>query len=139
MRYIAYAVLLVALTGCDPAMNDRPVPDGSTTVPDRTVEPTKPDNTAVNERDRDGNTKTPVVGQDENSEDVKITADIRKLILATDGMSINAQNSKIMTSKGHVTLRGPVASDDEKAKVERLAKDVAGERMVTNELEVAEE
>jgi len=91
----------------------------------------------VNERDRDPNAKTPVQ-QDENSRDVKITADIRKAILATDGMSVNARNAKIITSDGKVTLRGPVESADEKSKVEKLATEVAGDGNVTSELEVNE-
>lgn len=106
--------------------------DGTIGVDDK-----RPDNTSVNKRDRNDNAKTPI-DQDENQDDINITADIRKTIVNTEGMSINARNVKITTSKGKVTLRGPVKSADEKQKIEKFATDVAGEGNVTSELEVAE-
>lgn len=106
--------------------------DGTVGVDDK-----RPDNTSVNKRDQDDAKKTPI-DQDENQADVKTTADIRNTIVNTEGMSVNARNVKIITSKGKVTLRGPVASEEEKQKVEKFAKDVAGEGNVTSELEVAE-
>jgi osmotically-inducible protein OsmY len=51
-------------------------------------------------------------------------------------MSVNAQNVKIMTQDGKVTLRGPVKSDDEKKKIEDIALAVAGVGKVDNQLEV---
>jgi hypothetical protein len=101
------------------------------------VDDKRPDNTSVNKRDRDDNAKTPI-DQDENQADVKMTADIRKTIVNTEGMSVNARNVKIITSQGKVTLRGPVASADEKQKIEKFATDVAGEGNVDSQLEVAE-
>jgi osmotically-inducible protein OsmY len=101
------------------------------------VDDKRPDNTSVNKRDRDENAKTPI-DQDENQADVKMTADIRKSIVNTEGMSVNARNVKIITSQGKVTLRGPVASADEKQKIEKFATDVAGEGNVDSQLEVAE-
>jgi osmotically-inducible protein OsmY len=51
-------------------------------------------------------------------------------------LSTNAKNCKIITTKGGaVTLRGPVDSDEEKAKVAQHAK-MAGASTVTNQLEV---
>lgn len=60
-------------------------------------------------------------------------------IVAADGMSINARNVTIITNEGKVTLRGPVASAEEKSAIERMAVEVAGPRHVTNQLEVAAE
>lgn len=162
MRYLSLTVLAVALAGCVPDTSTTPLPTGnnpsSTSAPrpvdssaapaggaiespggvprnDSTSTRTEPDNTGVNVRDRDSGAKTPI-DQDENSSDVKITADIRKQVLATDGMSVNARNCKIITSKGQVTLRGPVENDEEKATIEKIAKNVAGADKVTSELEV---
>lgn len=92
------------------------------------------DNSAVNARDRDEGAKTPI-DQNENKEDVKITAEIRKRVVDTK-MSVDAQNVKIITQDGKVTLRGPVKSEDEKKRIEEIAADVAGVARVESQLEV---
>ena len=92
------------------------------------------DNTGVNVRDRDDNVKTPI-DQNENQADVNITADIRKRVVDTK-MSTNAQNVKIMTQDGHVTLRGPVKSADEKTRIGQIAEEVAGSGKVDNQIEI---
>jgi len=137
----------LALAGCDntttttpstpanpnpPAMNNLPAGNNSVSPPAST----SPENTGVNQRDRDGDTKTPI-DQNENSTDVKITADIRMKIVNQEGMSINARNVKIITQNGKVTLRGPVNSEDEKKTVEGFAKNVAGDQNVDSQLEVS--
>lgn len=96
------------------------------------------DNTGVNKRDADRElTKTPI-DQNENQKDIDITAAIRKRVTDTKA-SINAQNVKIITQDGKVTLRGPVKNDDEKQMIERIARDVAGEGNVDSQLEVEKE
>ena len=49
---------------------------------------------------------------------------------------MNAQNVKIVTSNGNVTLRGPVKTEREKEAIEAKAKQVVGVHSVTNLLEV---
>ena len=88
----------------------------------------------MNVRDRSDAAKTPI-DQNENQADIDVTANIRKRVVDTE-MSVNAQNVKIMTQDGKVTLRGPVASADEKSQIEKLAHDVAGAPNVVSELEV---
>jgi hyperosmotically inducible periplasmic protein len=73
--------------------------------------------------------------QNENQKDVKITADIRKQLVDTK-MSINAQNIKIITQDGKVTLRGPVTTGDEKLQIEAIARKVAGDTKVDSQLDV---
>ena len=126
---LCFCISLVGLSGCD-------MPDGADTAADTSA--TAPDNTAVNERDADGDTLTPL-DQGQGAADVERTAEIRQKVLDTEGMSINARNSKIITNNGKVTLRGPVASADEKAAIQRIAAEVAGQGNVTNQLEVAPE
>lgn len=138
MRITAIILLgAIGLAGCEPiATEGTPVP--STAAPatkDTSNDPVAPNNTAVNERDADGATKTPL-DQDENQPDINTTAEIRKRITAAEGLSINAQNAKIITSGGKVTLRGPVESDSERDTLDRIARDVAGETNVDNQLEV---
>lgn len=93
------------------------------------------DNTAKNERDSSGETITS--GDQSNSpEDIKITADIRRAVVADKSLSITAKNVKIITANGMVTLRGPVDNAEEKATIARLAKSAAGEAKIDNQLEV---
>ncbi len=92
------------------------------------------DNSAVNKRDRDASAKTPF-DQNENKADIGITANIRKSVVDTK-MSINAQNVKIITQDGVVTLRGPVKSQEEKDRIEEIARGVAGVKTVESQLEV---
>lgn len=92
------------------------------------------DNTAVNTRDRSDAVKTPI-DQNENQADIDVTANIRKRVVDTK-MSVNAQNVKIMTQDGKVTLRGPVASEEEKKQIEQIAHDVAGAGNVDSQIEI---
>ena len=96
---------------------------------------TDADNTARNERDRNAANQVPT-DQAENEADREISANVRKAIVGDDSLSINAQNVKIVTSNGNVTLRGPVKTASEKAGIEAKAKQVAGVHSVTNLLEV---
>jgi hypothetical protein len=121
-----------------PANPDRPI---ATRTPaaqdndDNDAAPADNDNTAVNERDRNGDSLTP--GDQSNSEDdIKITAAIRKKVVGAQHLSTNADNVKIITNGGIVTLRGVVDSQDEKAAVEILAKEVDGVVRVDNQLEL---
>ena len=98
----------------------------------------RPDNTAVNERDRAPSAKTPL-DQGENAADRKTTAEIRQRIVNADNMSINARNVKIITSDGRVTLRGPVNSAAEHDAIVQFAREIAGESNVDDQLEVAAE
>lgn len=92
------------------------------------------DNTANNERDRDGQTLTPI-DQSNDPADLKITAETRKLVVADESLSANAKNVKIITVSGAVTLRGPVESEAEKTAISKYAV-TAGATTVTNQLEI---
>ena len=73
--------------------------------------------------------------QNENKADIATTADIRQRVVETE-MSVKAQNVKIITQDGKVTLRGPVQTEAEKQQVEAIALAIAGEGNVDNQLEV---
>jgi hyperosmotically inducible periplasmic protein len=92
------------------------------------------DNTGVNTRDRDNTAVTPT-DQKENKADIDVTANIRKRIVAAK-VSVDAQNAKIVTRDGKVTLRGPVKTANEKQQLEQIATDVAGAQNVESQLEV---
>jgi len=74
---------------------------------------TQPDNTKVNQRDR--NKAEPTAdNQKMNAADQKLTADIRKAIVADKALSTYAHNIKVIAQDGVVTLKGPVKSEDER-------------------------
>ena len=93
------------------------------------------DNTAKNKRDSSGETQTSG-DQSNKPEDIKITADIRRAVVAEKSLSMTAKNVKIITVDGMVTLRGPVNTAEEKAMIAKLAKSAAGKAKITNQLEV---
>jgi len=98
-------------------------------------EKTKPDNTATNERDRSSETKTSG-DQSNNSADLKITQAIRQALMKDRELSTTAKNIKVITANGQVTLRGPVKSAQEKAKIDQIAKSAAGGAQIDDQLDV---
>jgi hyperosmotically inducible protein len=98
----------------------------------------KADNTGRNVRDRDSQTLTPI-DQGNTESDLKTTKLIRKAIMDVKDLSMNARNVKIITDNGQVTLRGPVKSADEKRVINEIAKQLAKDGSVDNQLEVAGE
>ena len=94
-----------------------------------------PDNSKVNERDR--NKAEPTADQQkENRSDQDITQQIRQSIIKDESLSTYAHNVKIISQNGMVTLKGPVRSEDEKSAIEAKAVEVVGKDKVTNQLEV---
>ena len=75
--------------------------------------------------------------QKNNKQDVAITRDIRRAIVADKNLSTYAHNVKVITQNGEVTLKGPVRSEDERKTIEAKAIEVAGQGRVANELTVA--
>ena len=92
------------------------------------------ENTERNLRDKDEATLTPE-DQKENKSDIKITATIRQAVVKNESLSVNAQNAKIITRDGVVTLRGPVESEAESMKLQEIAKQTPGVVRVDNQLE----
>jgi hyperosmotically inducible periplasmic protein len=130
MRHVTTVGTLILLisAGCSDAT---PTKVPSTSAP---VSTAAKDNTGINERDRSAAAKTPI-DQNENQKDIDVTANIRKHVIDRK-LSVNAQNVKIITQDGKVTLRGPVKSADEKNQIEQIAGDVAGIRNVNSQLEI---
>src|SRR5262245_21361154 len=122
MKILFLMAVLAAVVGCDQGPK---AGSGSGTARD---------NTAVKARDRGSEAKTPI-DQNENKKDVGITAEIRKRVVDTK-MSIDAQNIKIITQDGKVTLRGPVKTAEEKGQIEKFALEVAGAGNVDSQIEI---
>lgn len=129
------ACCAVTLAGCDSG-NDSASARDSQAAPTRTASTTQADNTGRNRADSERDAKTPM-DQSQSSDHVQLTADVRRGILAEDSLSMGAKNCKIITDKsGRVWLRGAVNSQAEKELIERIARRIAGEDTVTNQLEV---
>lgn len=106
-------------------------------MPDDSDTQVDPDNTAVNERDAEGTTKTPFDQSNEQSQ-IDLVAKIRSEVMEIDDLSTNGGNVKIITEGGNVTLRGPVNSEAERDAIVKVAAAATGDSSrVTNELQVA--
>jgi hypothetical protein len=100
---------------------------------------TNPDGSVVNPGANNtvtGQTDNPPFQQSEKPEDIRLTADIRKAVLAADGLSMAADNIQIITRDGVVQLRGNVESQAEKDTIEKLAHGVGGVVRIDNQLTV---
>jgi sporulation protein YlmC with PRC-barrel domain len=93
------------------------------------------DNTGRNVRDRDEKRLTPL-DQGTSESDLDITRRIRKQLMDTEGLSTSARNVKIITQNGRVTLRGPVNSEEERKRIEKIAQEFAQPVQIANDLEV---
>jgi sporulation protein YlmC with PRC-barrel domain len=94
------------------------------------------DNTAQNFRDRNDETLTPI-RQGTSQSDIETTQRIRKALVATENLSVDARNIKVITVNGRVTLRGPVKSEDEKRRIEQIAESITPAANIDNQLQVA--
>jgi hyperosmotically inducible periplasmic protein len=104
-------------------------PQDSSTAP-------KPDNSAVNRRDRDPGEVT-ADKQKTNASDQQLTQNIRRSIMADKALSTDAHNIKIVSQNGAVTLKGPVKSADEKASVISKAVAVLGDKSkITDQISI---
>ncbi|CAN5567415.1 hypothetical protein BH11CYA1_BH11CYA1_26960 [soil metagenome] len=97
----------------------------------------KADNTAQNRGALVENATT-AEKQGSSKNEIKVLAGIRKKIMSEKGLSINAQNIKILFSPtGMAVLRGPVDSVAEKERLEELVKACPGVKTLKTELSVA--
>jgi hyperosmotically inducible periplasmic protein len=99
------------------------------------AQPPAPDNSKVNERDRQPSQVT-ADQQQNNRPDREITRQIRRALVADTSLSTYAHNIKVITQRGKVTLKGPVRTAEEKTIVEAKAAEVAGAANVTSQVSV---
>ena len=101
----------------------------------QTSSQTPPDNTKVNRRDRAATAKT--ADQQGNSKaDLDLTRQIRRAIMDDKTLTTYGHNVKVITRDGHVTLKGPVHTAEEKSALETTATKIAGAGNVTNQISV---
>jgi hypothetical protein len=103
-------------------------------LPSETAPAVEPNDTGRNVREHEAKTLTPM-DQSSDTGDLDITRQIRKALMADEALSTTAKNIKIITVNGTVTLRGPVATADERLSIVEKANTIANGR-VDNQLEV---
>ena len=94
-----------------------------------------PDNTKTNKRDRAREEPTADQAKN-NTSDRVMMQQIRKSLVGDKSLSTYAHNVKVIARNGHVTLKGPVRSEEEKRAIEEKAANIAGAENVTDELTV---
>lgn len=98
----------------------------------------KPDNSAINRRDRDS--KAVTASQQSSGEvDMYLVSRIRKDIMSEKELSTYAKNIKIIALDGQVTVKGPVKSREEAQIILKFARAAAGVPNVVNEMSVVPE
>lgn len=113
----------------------------STTTPSRPSTSTPPDTNRPNATrpDTSGGGAASSGSSDNASEsdaDKTVSSAVRRAIMEDSNLSTTAQNLKITTNNGVVTLRGTVNSQQEKDSIESKAKGVTGVTRINNQLEV---
>jgi osmotically-inducible protein OsmY len=97
---------------------------------------TDPDNTKLNKRDRDPSEAT-ADQQKMNPADRELTRKIRRSVMADKSLSTYAHNVKIISQDGHVTVKGPVRSEEEKTSIlSKATAEAGGSDKVTDQLSV---
>jgi osmotically-inducible protein OsmY len=94
-----------------------------------------PDNTAVNAKDDNGTSITPM-DQSNTPADLETTQSIRRSLMRDDTLSTDAKNIKVITANGVITLRGPVKTYAERETIVRLARGAEGANRLDDQLEV---
>ena len=100
-----------------------------------TTQPTAPDNTKVNERDRNANEPT-ADQQKENRSDRNITQQVRQALVKDKSLSTYAHNVKIIVRNGVVTLKGPVRAKRKRNAINAKAAQVVGANNIKDEITV---
>ena len=128
------ALSCMAVASCENRSNDSTANAPSQPASAHAPKPVPADNTANNASD--GASAATPLDQSQDPADIKVTADIRRAIMESK-MSVNAQNCKIITANGVVTLRGVVDSQAEKDAIGALAaQHIGANATVDNQLEV---
>jgi len=126
----------IALVLSSPVYAAGPESTASPAAARAAVSEAKPaDNSTHNARDVAGDDLTPL-DQSHAKADVEITRSIRKMLVDDNTLGTNAQNVKVITVDGMVTLRGAVATADEQTRIAAIAKETVGVDRVVNELQV---
>jgi osmotically-inducible protein OsmY len=107
--------------------------DTNRNLPPRSNEPA---NTKHDLKPNDTPTPGTASGTASSTKDRQITDNVEHALMADKTLSASAKNVKVETENGVVTLRGPVATEQEKKMVADRAMQVAGVMRVENQTDV---
>ncbi len=125
----------MALALCGPVVADGTGDNSLAASDDASNTSHAADNSARNKDDSNGTNLTPL-DQSSKPGDIDITRNIRQHLVDDETLGTNAENVKVITIDGNVTMRGAVANATDHAKVIAVAKAAAGTGQVQDELEV---
>lgn len=130
-------VAVAGLNACE-RQSAKMEPRVNTQAPDTngTMARVDADNTKRNAGDVQAGALTPM-DQSNSAPDLALTQQIRKAVVDSDALSMSAKNVKIITRDAQVTLRGAVQTEAERNAIESMARTIAGEKAVTNQIEIA--
>ena len=74
--------------------------------------------------------------QSHSKKDVEITQQIRRELMEDKDLSTYSKNIKVVTSRGKVVVTGPVRTSEERTAIEEIAKNVAGDENVQNQISI---
>jgi hyperosmotically inducible periplasmic protein len=101
--------------------------------------PTTEEAQPSSESSSDAATNNAGINQGDTEADMALTLRVRESLLADPNLSFIAKSITIVARDGRVTLRGLVNTQQERAMVERIARQVGPVRQVENQLGVASE
>ena len=126
---------LFAPAGSDKGHDVRAADKQSKTTTSKQPSDYPADNTGRNVRDQAGDTVTPI-DQSQAKADMELTQRIRQALMDDSTLSMTAQNIKVISQNGMVTLRGPVKDQAELDNIVAKAREIAGPTRVDNQLEI---
>lgn len=139
-RLIATVVVSLGLAGCGDTTTPThaampPATTSSSQAADSAViVSSHADNSATNKGE--GKDALTPLSQGSSDADIQETTAVRKAIIADKAMSMNAQNIKIITANGKLTLRGTVDSIAERDRIDQLTRDAIGAKPYDDQLNV---
>ncbi|AHX13115.1 hypothetical protein CH75_07585 [Dyella jiangningensis] len=71
-----------------------------------------------------------------SADDQQLAGKVQQILQRDNSLSPAGHQVKVIASDGAVVLRGPVANDAEKAKIDSIVRGVPGVKEVTNELDI---
>jgi len=123
MKRTVTSLFCVCVFGLSAGAQDNPSSDTSAREP-----------SIVDER---GNPSLTITGDDKstNDRDAQVTAAIRRALMNDDSLSLIAENVSVSIADEVVTLSGRVRTEAEKMKVGEIARRIANDMQVNNDLE----
>lgn len=134
MRRALLAAMALAIAGC--ANNTGT--ERREAAPARRVARAEPKIEPVKPPPPDAGSPTSLTAMDQSNapDDVRLTRELRKALMGDGQLSFGAKNVQIITRDGQMTLRGAVASVEERSIILRHAVTVAGPTAVDDHLDV---